>query len=128
MVVFDLASQEEFNPRRHVEKVLGRVADGDFSIACWEADQASPYHCHPQATEIYICISGGGVMKTPERTVSVKPGCFVVHPPGELHEYTNGSERTVLMRIRYGADMASRIIAWPSNPEWVPRPQDTAPD
>ena len=41
-------------------------------------------------------------MKTPEETIGVTPGSFVVHPPGELHEYNNGPERTLLFRVRYG--------------------------
>ena len=126
MQVFDLAHEQRFDPRRHVERILGRVENGDFSVACWEAGQASPYHCHPEATEIYICISGGGRMRTPEREIAVGPGSFVVHPPGELHEYVNGQNRSVLMRVRYGTDMMSRTVSWTSNPEWKARPEDHA--
>jgi hypothetical protein len=57
-------------------------------------------------------------MRTPERTVNVTPGSFVVHPPGELHEYINGPERTLLFRVRYGEDMCSRHIDWRGNPDW----------
>jgi quercetin dioxygenase-like cupin family protein len=39
---------------------------------------------------------------------TVAPGMFVVHPPGEIHEYVNGNERTLLFRVRYGDDMESR--------------------
>ena len=54
------------------------------------AGQISPYHCHPYATEIYFCVSGGGTMRTPTETMPVTPGSFVVHPAGEVHEYENG--------------------------------------
>jgi len=83
-----------------------------------------PNHCHPDATEIYFCFSGGGEMWTPTQTVDVVPGAFVVHPPGELHEYRNGPARTLLFRVRYGADMASRHFNWPSNPDWKQKPAD----
>ncbi|HEY1301593.1 MAG TPA: hypothetical protein VGF07_13920, partial [Stellaceae bacterium] len=76
------------------------------------------------ATEIYFCFEGGGSMRTPERTIAVEPGCFVVHPPGELHEYVNGPRRTLLFRVRYGATMSGRTKEWPSNPGWRPRPED----
>ena len=82
--------KQEWNSDKHVEKILGRVEDGDVTVACWEPGQISPYHCHPEATEIYFCFTGGGRMRTPEREVEVTPGSFVVHPPGELHEYVNG--------------------------------------
>ena len=124
MQVFDLAEEQLFDQRRHVEKVLGRIAGGDVTVACWEPGQISPYHCHPQATEIYFCFEGGGVMRTPDASVEVKPGAFVVHPPGELHEYANGNARTLLFRVRYGADMATRFADWRGNSEWRQRPED----
>ncbi len=119
MLVFSLEREQEWNPDQHVEKILGRVADGDVTVACWEPGQISPYHCHPDATEIYFCFTGGGTMRTPEREVEVMPGSFIVHPPGELHEYVNGGARTLLFRVRYGADMAARFLAWRGHAGWT---------
>ena len=124
MHVFHLLEEQEWNPKKHVEKVLGTVNEGDVTVACWEPGQVSPNHCHPNATEIYFCFSGGGKMRTPKETVDIVPGAFVVHPPGELHEYVNGPARTLLFRVRYGADMSSRHIGWPSNPDWKQKPRD----
>src|SRR5438045_5379253 len=115
---FNLKNEQKFDPKKHVERVLGRVAEGDVTVACWEPGQVSPYHCHPQATEIYFCFSGGGTMRTPTEAVEVTPGSFVVHPPGELHEYENGPERTLLFRVRYGPNMAGQTIAWRGNADW----------
>src|SRR5919205_197213 len=98
MHVFSLQDEQQFNLERHVEKILGTVAEGDVTVACWEPGQVSPYHCHPHATEIYFCFEGGGTMRTPDQTVEVEPGSFVVHPPGELHEFETGSRRTLLFR------------------------------
>jgi quercetin dioxygenase-like cupin family protein len=112
MHVFDLAREATFDPQKHVEKILGTIEDGDVTVACWEPGQISPNHCHPQATEIYFCVEGGGTMRTPDRTVAIVPGAFVVHPPGEVHEYENGPQRTLLFRVRYGADMAARHVNW----------------
>jgi hypothetical protein len=63
-------------------------------------------------------------MVTPSGTVDISPGAFVVHPPGELHEYRNGPTRTLLFRVRYGTDMSSRHFGWPSNPDWRQKPRD----
>jgi len=63
-------------------------------------------------------------MRTPGGTVEVKPGSFVVHPRGELHEYINGPQRTLLFRVRYGDDMSTRTKDWPSNSDFQPRPGD----
>ena len=124
MHVFHLKKEQEWNPARHVEKILGRIGEGDVTVACWEPGQISPNHCHPHATEIYFCFEGGGTMRTPAQTVEVVPGSFVVHPPGELHEYVNGPSRTLLFRVRYGADMATRHFEWRGNSQWTQSPLD----
>jgi mannose-6-phosphate isomerase-like protein (cupin superfamily) len=126
MHVFDLGKEQVWDPKRHVEKILGTEADGDFTVACWEPGQVSPYHCHPDATEIYFCFSGGGIMRTPTETIDVTPGSFVVHPRGELHEYENGPQRTLLFRVRYGTDMAARSKAWRNKPGWAMSGEDAA--
>jgi hypothetical protein len=63
-------------------------------------------------------------MRTPSEMIAVEPGTFVVHPRGELHEYANGPERTLLFRVRYGGEMSGRTKEWPSNPSWKARPVD----
>jgi len=62
MHVFNLEREQAWDPKQHVEKVLGKVEDGDVTVACWEPGQISPNHCHPEATEIYFCFTGGGVI------------------------------------------------------------------
>jgi quercetin dioxygenase-like cupin family protein len=124
MQVFRLADEQEFNPRRHVEKILGQIGGGDVAVACWEPGQISPYHCHPNATETYFCFDGGGVMRTPDAAFAVGPGSFVVHPPGEVHEYANGARRTLLFRVRYGSDLSMRTLEWRGNHEWRQKPED----
>jgi hypothetical protein len=69
MYVFNLKAEQAFDPKKHMERVLGRVGEGDVTVACWEPGQTSPYHCHPGATEIYFCFEGGGKMRTPTETI-----------------------------------------------------------
>ena len=124
MLAFSIVDEQRFNPKRHVESILGTMAGGDVSVACWEPGQISPNHCHPNATEIYFCFEGGGLMRTLEQTMAVAPGLFVVHPPGELHEYENGPQRTLLFRVRYGQDMSTRFFNWRGKPEWTQTKDD----
>ncbi len=126
MDAFNLVDEQSFDSRKHVEKILQKYPHSDVTVACWEPGQVSPNHCHPNATEIYFCFQGGGVMRTPDRTVDVEPGAFVVHPPGEMHEYENGPQRSLLFRVRFGDDMAARSIAWRGNNEWKQTPEDVA--
>ena len=124
MHVFSVTGEAEFNPKKHVEKILGTIEDGDVTVACWEPGQISPNHCHPHATEIYFCFEGGGTMRIPGQTIAVAPGAFVVHPPGEVHEYENGPQRTLLFRVRYGSDMVSRHVEWRGHPGWTQSAED----
>jgi quercetin dioxygenase-like cupin family protein len=126
VLVFKLEQEQQWDADRHVEKILGKIGAGDVTVACWEPGQVSPYHCHPEATEIYFCFSGGGVMRTPEQTVDITPGSFVVHPSGELHEYANGAHRTMLFRVRYGRDMRAHFHDWRSNAAWRQSAEDSA--
>ncbi len=109
---FDLNVEKEFKTEKHVEKILGQFAEGDVTVACWEPGQISPYHAHNEATEIYFCYQGGGVMTTDDGKIDIIPGSFVVHPRGEFHEYENGPERTLLFRVRYGGDRKSSHRHW----------------
>ena len=126
MHTFDLRAEQRFDASERVERVLASVDSGDFTCACWEPGQVSPYHCHPYATEAYLCLEGGGVMRTPTERVEIAPGSFVIHPPGELHEYENGGQRSILYRVRYGTDLSARTVAWRGQPAWQPDPLDEA--
>ena len=77
MIAFDLNAEQIFTPDRHIEKILGAESGGDVTIACWEPGQISPNHSHPWATEIYFCMSGGGVMNVNGEEVDISPGISV---------------------------------------------------
>ena len=124
MEKYNFDQEKEFDSIKHVEKKLGLFGEGDVSIACWEPGQVSPNHCHPDATEIYFCFEGGGVMRAIDEEIEIKKGGLVVHPRGELHEFTNGPERTILFRVRYGKTMVSRTKEWPTNASWEPNKED----
>src|SRR5262249_793559 len=124
MLVFKLEEERTWSAEHHVEKVLAEMGGGDVSIACWEPGQVSAYHCHPDATEIYFCVSGQGKMRTPAGSVDVVAGSFVVHPAGELHEFSNGEQRTILFRIRYGANMHAHHLEWRGKAAWQQSPAD----
>jgi mannose-6-phosphate isomerase-like protein (cupin superfamily) len=64
------------------------------------------------------------MMRTPRETIDVKPGAFVVHPPGEVHEYANGPARTLLFRVRYGRDMRARHFEWRGRQGWTQSADD----
>src|SRR5262245_63899318 len=108
MEVFSLEAEQQFNPRKHVEKILGKVGEGDVTVACWEPGQISPYHCHPHATEIYFCYSGGGTMHTPRPAGTLSRGPSLWHPRGNRNDYANGRHPTPLSVVPYGATFRPR--------------------
>jgi mannose-6-phosphate isomerase-like protein (cupin superfamily) len=120
MFTYRVSEHKKFQPGHHSENILCQQDPGDVSIACHEPNQIGPYHAHPKCAEIYYCIEGGGIMRIAKEKVVLSPGTIIVHPPGELHEFSSGPERTILFRVRYGEEFASRIQEWPSNPEWKP--------
>ena len=63
-------------------------------------------------------------MRTPDETIGLETGMFVVHPPGELHEYINGPQRTLLFRVRYGDDMATRHMENRQHKDWAQKAED----
>jgi hypothetical protein len=63
-------------------------------------------------------------MQTPTETIAVRPGAFLVHPPGEVHEYENGPARTLLFRVRYGSDMRAHHCDWRGNWDWKQSAED----
>jgi hypothetical protein len=87
MHAFNIKDEQEWDPRKHVEKILTELDVG----------------------------AGQSV-----------PGSFCVHPPGEVHEYMNGPQRTLLFRVRHGTDMLSRHVEWPSNPDFKQSAEDAA--
>jgi hypothetical protein len=51
MHVFDITKEQQWDPKKHVEKVLAELEldagqAGDYTVACWEPGQISPHHCH----------------------------------------------------------------------------------
>src|SRR5262249_4428888 len=82
MRVFNLTQEAEFDPKKHVEKILGRVEGGDVTVACWEPGQISPYHWHAGADEIFFGLGGGGGVAPAEGAGGGAAGRFRRPPAG----------------------------------------------
>ena len=71
-------------------------------------------------------LASGWFVPTETVITEVAPGVFVVHPPGEVHEYANGPQRTLLFRVRYGAGMHARFLEWRGHDGWAQSREDAA--
>jgi hypothetical protein len=123
MQVFSLHKEQEWNRKHHVEKVLGEVGDGDVTVTA--GSQARSAHIIATPTQPRsISALRAAARCARRRKPSTSCRARSVHPPGELHEYINGPQRTLLFRVRYGEDMSSRHFEWRNNPEWKQSPRD----
>ena len=128
MHVFNLRAEQAFDPKKHMERVLGRIDEGDVTVACWEPGQTSPYHCHPNATEIYLCFEGGGGMRTPTETIEIGsdrgPSSFIRE--ASCTNTSTARNAPSCSACATARKCPVRTKEWPSNPDWTPRPQDIA--
>lgn len=84
------------NQRRDISIALGakanaNVAHGghpfDLQIRRVAAGKAScPYHSHTAQWELFVFLSGRGVVRTAAGQTPVGPGDIVLHPPGHPHQ------------------------------------------
>ena len=116
MLVFDLGMEQKFDPERACREGARQDRRGRRDDRVLGARAGEP---QPSASErdrdLFLCPGRRGDAHA-RRHVDITPGSFVVHPAGELHEYSNGPSRTILFRVRYGKDFSGRIKDWPSNP------------
>src|SRR5262245_26553601 len=125
MHVFSLEREQQWDPRHHVEKILGRIADGDVTVACWGAGPDQPVSLPPSRyRDLFLLFGWRHHEDTKGHCCRHAPGAFVVHPPGEVHEYENGPARTLLFRVRYGSDMGAHHYEWRGNKDWQQSPAD----
>lgn len=76
-------------------RLLGSTVSGFRIERLAPGKQASPPHRHHLQEEIFLILGGTGVLRHGDREVPVKPGDFIVYPPGEPAPHTfvnNGSE------------------------------------
>ncbi|MDP6367366.1 MAG: cupin domain-containing protein [Nitrospinota bacterium] len=123
MNIVDLNKKQAFDPKLHVAVRLGQFEEGTVAVDCWEPGQIGPMHVHHDATEINFCYQGGGIMTTDEGKEVITPGSFVIHPHGEYHEFESGPERTLIFRLRLGANTNTHRREWRGNPDWKPEDQ-----
>ena len=76
-----------------------------------------PLHAHMNNTEVFYIISGEGIMETPEDSQKIKPGDFIVCPPGDLsaHKIINTSDTVPLVYIDFDTTHSPDIVHYPDS-------------
>ncbi len=62
----------------------------DLELARLPAGKAGcPFHSHSSQWELYVILTGTGIVRADTESYPVESGDVIVHPPGEAHQLTN---------------------------------------
>ena len=104
MKVYDLHSTDS-EPVSHDPNLMKRVLFRQGTVTglkhlshiLLEPGQTVETHSHPDATEVFYCISGSLTMNIAGEDVIMTPGICVVVEPGDTHSISKISEPTELL-------------------------------
>ena len=125
MHAFNLVKEQEWDPKKHVEKVLAELVGRRLHRRLLGARPDQPAPLPPALHRDLFLLRGrrqDAHAEGNDRRACRARSC--VHPPGEVHEYINGPKRTMLFRVRHGTDMSSRHIEWRGHPEFQQSARD----
>ena len=102
-------------PRKHksgaegyefIRRDLMEVHDARSLVRVYEilpGKSAYPYHYHLKNEETFFILRGEGILRTPEREQTVRPGDLIFFPAGEAgaHKLTNTSESENLVYLDF---------------------------
>jgi len=70
-----------------------------YARATFKPGQIAPGHAHADMWEVFLCGAGRGRITIAGQSHSLKPGCFVVVEPGEVHEVENNGESDLVIDV-----------------------------
>ncbi len=76
-----------------------------------------PYHSHSAQWELYLILSGRGVVRTPEGFAHIREGDCLLHPPGEPHQITNRGAVDLVYYV-IADNPASDVCHYPDTNKW----------
>ena len=73
----------------------GQFGSAHLAITFVECDPASeqPMHSHPEAEQVYVIVSGNGLMRVDDEEQEVGAGALIFIPPGAKHAIRNASSK-----------------------------------
>ena len=100
-----------------LSKPLGGRAIGATITRVEPGRAAFPFHHHYGSEEHFFIVSGTGTLRHGDATHPVRPGDYIVHPPGgpeTAHQLVNtGTEPLVYLAI--GAMVAPEVVGYPDS-------------
>jgi uncharacterized cupin superfamily protein len=84
-----------------------------------------PYHEHKVSWELYVVLSGSGVVRSSGNEFDVGPGDCFVEPPGSPHQIRNESPSEDLIYLVVADQNPADITYYPDSDKWAFRPPRT---
>jgi quercetin dioxygenase-like cupin family protein len=75
-----------------------------FARAAFRPGQVARAHAHADMWEVFLCNAGRGRITVDGQPQRLKPGCFVVVEPGEVHEVENDGDTDLVLDVLGIAD------------------------
>jgi len=106
MQVFDLRKEQAWDPKKHVEKILGEDRrKADVTVACWEAGPDQPLSLPSGCDRDLFLLRGRRHHAHAAGDHRHRAGLVRGASAGRnCMNMPNAPQRTLLFRVRYGAD------------------------
>jgi len=104
----------------YAKRVVVPKAGNPVQVAFMEVPpgcSAYPYHWHEMATEVYVVLSGRGVLRSPEGEQEIGPGEVVVMPagPAGAHRLHNPSPTEPLRYVDIDTVARLDVVHYPDS-------------
>jgi len=76
-----------------------------------------PFHSHAAQTELFLILTGSGLVRAGSETFKVQADDVILHPPGEPHQLTNAGE-TDLVFLLVADNPIVDIYYYPDSDKW----------
>jgi uncharacterized cupin superfamily protein len=100
--------------------IVGKEDSARFEVSVYEVPPgkaAVPYHYHLQNEEVFLILSGTGLLKSPDGERTVAPGDFLYFPNNEkgAHKLTNISADEPLVYADFDSKHDPEIAFYPDS-------------
>ncbi len=94
------------------EKLECRAMNGGISF--FPPSAHAPGHVHDDQEEVVYCLEGQGKLVTQGKSEAIRPGTFMVIPPGVAHSINNTGQQTI--KLLYLFSPKCKIGQYPDIP------------
>ncbi|MFN8177100.1 MAG: cupin domain-containing protein [bacterium] len=96
--IVEMEGRRAFDPTRMRKNKVFETSRFFLDVYCLEAGQAQAPHAHDGSDKVYVVMEGQGTFRVGTEERSLRAGCAVLAPSGEIHGVVNeGPDRLVCL-------------------------------